>query len=101
MQWTIAELARPDLLLSDLVGPEHRPAWAAHLQAVSAWTLPDDYRLPAAVAERLQRILTRRPRLAFGPDQVATVAAVLTERQPILEADLEEMVTDLSETLAA
>ena len=101
VQWTIAELARPDLLLSDLVGPEHRPAWAAHLQAVSAWTLPDDYRLPAAVAERLQRILTRRPRLAFGPDQVATVAAVLTERQPILEADLEEMVTDLSETLAA
>ncbi len=101
VQSTIAELARPALALPELVDADRRPAWRAHLQTVSSWTLPDDYRRPPAVAERLRRILTRRPRLAFDAEQVGTVANVLARRQPILETDLDEMVTDLSETLAA
>ncbi|MEC7522104.1 MAG: hypothetical protein VYE22_19620 [Myxococcota bacterium] len=57
--------------------------------------LPDGYRDPAEVARRLERILSRRPRLAIQPDELPRVTAWLTQTQ----AELEERTGTLCDEL--
>lgn len=100
VQGTLSGLGAPELGLSVAVDRDRRADWAGHLDSVSRWTLPTDYRQPAAVAARLRRILAGRPRLAFPVDHVSTVCRVLAEQQPILEVEIEELIDDLSAGLA-
>lgn len=101
VQEAIRRLGVDDLGLSTVVDDAHRGDWSAHLHSVANWTLPRDYRRPAAVAERLRRILDRRPRLAFTVDHLGLVQDALAERQPLLEAGGDALVSDLRDSLAA
>lgn len=81
-----------DLGLSDLVTDDRRADWVQHLERISTWPLPGDYDQPAAVAERLHRILRSRRRLAFGPEGITIVAETLADRSSDLIAGIDEMV---------
>lgn len=100
VQGAIGRLGGRDLGLTVVVDDAHRTDWSAHLESVANWTLPGDYRQPAAVAERLRRILARRPRLAFGPHHLESLRETLSDRQPILEADSDAMVAEVRDSLA-
>ncbi|MGI9597107.1 MAG: hypothetical protein ACR2QK_13165 [Acidimicrobiales bacterium] len=101
VQQAMSQLNRPRFELEAVVADERQEDWADHLQSVAGWTLPNDYRRPVAVAERLRRILSRRPRLAFGSEQIAVVGSTLARQQPDLESGVDELVDDLSASLAA
>lgn len=85
--------------LEPLVSESQRPGWCQHIDRLSRWTVPDDYRQPAAVAARLQRILARRPRLAFPPAQISTVAATLTDHHEDLASGAGSLLSDLTDHL--
>lgn len=95
----LAALVDDELEAADMVDPEHRSRWITHLQRLSQWDPPDDYRQPAAVATKLQRILQRRPRLAFDRSQEAVVADALARQQPSLEAGALRFVDQLRRDL--
>ena len=90
-----------ELGLHAVVEPARRQDWQDHLQSVATWPLPRDYRSPTAVSERLRRILSRRPRLAFDAGHVTLVADTLAAHQPELEKGAEALVLELDATLAA
>jgi hypothetical protein len=85
--------------LAELVADGQRPGWRQHLARLAEWPVPDDYHRPSAVAARLQRILSRRPRLAFRPEQVGVVTDVLAERQPDVVAGADPLLGDLLDGL--
>jgi len=85
----------PAYKIEDMVTAERRDDWRRHLRRTADWPLPRDYREPVAVAERLRRILDRRPRLRFDADQTERVAAILADRQAVLEQDAEALLADL------
>lgn len=93
----LATVTAPGRDLVSLVDPDRRPDWSTHLDRTARWPVPADYRDPAAVAGRLQRILAHRPRLSFGTEQVAAVADVLAEARAGLEAGADDLVADLAE----
>lgn len=94
-------LADDDQLdLAELVAGDRRADWVDHLSRISSWPLPGDYHQPLAVAERLHRILRPRRRLAFGPDDIAVVADILTGHLDDLVAGIGDMVASLAEQLA-
>lgn len=100
-QDVMRDLTNPDLGLATAVDVDRRDEWWSHLRRVARWELPDDYRDPVAVAKRLHRILARRPRLAFGTEEIPTVARLLEHRQSPLEGGAAELVRDLDKELAA
>ncbi len=100
VQGAIGDVDRDSHGLSEVVAADRLEDWADHLARISTWTLPDDYRRPESVAERLRRILARRRRLAFPIQQVELVADVLGRRQPMLESGSQELIDDLRDTLA-
>lgn len=57
------------------------PAWRAALDRRIARGVPDFYAQPAGVAELLRRILSARPRLAFGPEHLDDVTTALRSAQ--------------------
>ncbi len=87
--------------LATAVDIDHRSDWEAHLDSVATWPLPSNYRNPGAVSERLRRILTRRPRLAFDVAHVSIVAMTLAEYQSELEAGAPRLLAELDLSLAA
>lgn len=93
-------LAQPDFGLTDLVDQDRGADWTDHLARIRDWPLPQDYRSPDGVAGRLERILSRRPRLAFDRAQRHVVASVLARNQQTLEAGADELIDDLSRLLA-
>jgi hypothetical protein len=95
-----AGVEEPALGLVQLVDDAHRSAWTTHLRSISSWPLPSDYRRPEAVAERLRRILSRRPRLAFTAGHVELVSQVLGEHQRELESGSATLIQDLENMLA-
>ena len=62
--------------------------------------LPEDYRYPDRVADRLQRILAPRPRLAFSPGDEAPVRRWLEATRPTLSRRLDELLGELSRGLS-
>lgn len=74
-------------------------AWLHHLGKVQAWGLPDDYGDPHAVARRLHRILSQRPRLELATDHVAAIGDRLAAEQPTLDRSVPSLVDDLERTL--
>ncbi|MDH3681001.1 MAG: hypothetical protein OEV40_13755 [Acidimicrobiia bacterium] len=86
--------------LDELVAIPHRQAWRAHLDRLGAYGLPTDYDDPVAVANRLHRILARRPRLALPAEQVELVARALGRRLEDIDRTAIELLEDLAESLA-
>ncbi len=86
--------------LSSLVDGDSE-AWDRHLSRVPLWGLPTDYADPHAVADRLHRILSRRPRLAFEPDQIRSIGHRLAAEQPGIDERVPELIDDLEGTLAS
>ncbi len=64
--------------------PREPEAWWAHLRDIAGRRAPTDHDDPASVAARLERILSRRPRLAMAGRDVATATdALQSEHQGI------------------
>ncbi len=94
-----AELsARPEAL-ETLVLPEFRAQWVTHRLRASAWRPHDEPHDPHAVARRLQRILQRRPRLAFDADRVEAVADHLYPFERRVASTAADFVDDLADQL--
>ena len=74
-------------------------SWGQHLAKAQSWGLPTDYADPSAVAERMHRILQRRPRLAFDPALIAPIGRRLSVEQPRLDARLPTLINDLEAVL--
>ena len=85
--------------LEPLVAEPQRPGWRHHLDRLAGWDVPADYQHPTAVAARLQRIVSRRPRLAFPPDQTSLVAAALAEQHQQLVDEAPDLLDDLTAEL--
>ena len=61
--------------------------------------LPEDYRSPARVALRLERILAPRPRLALAPDELPRIVPWLTETQGRLRGRVEGLLDEVAQGL--
>lgn len=77
----------------------NEPAWERHLAEVPGWGLPTDYADPLAVANRLHRILSRRPRLQLDSGHVEHVGHRLAAEQADLDAAVPELIGDLERSL--
>jgi hypothetical protein len=75
-------LAAPPEVAMDAVDPSQRVRWGEHLTGIALRLDPFLYGDPTSVAQRLHRITSSRPRLAFEPEHVPTVAAFLAAVQP-------------------
>ncbi len=90
---------RPELGIGDMVDADRRADWQHHLHRTAGWPVPTDYRDPEAVAERLRRILDRRPRLRFDTEQTSRVAHVLADHQSALEHGVDGLLADLADAV--
>ncbi len=87
--------------MADLVvGPE-RVRWGRHLVRLGQVRRPVDFDDPDAVALRLHRILSRRPRLSLPDDHIERVAEALGRYRPLVEDRTESLVVELAATVAA
>lgn len=73
--------------------------WMRHLAKVPAWGLPTDYADPHAVAKRLHRILSKRPRLQLEADQIDVIGDRLAAEQPALDQATPALIDDLERSL--
>lgn len=73
--------------------------WMRHLAKVPAWGLPTDYADPHAVAKRLHRILSKRPRLQLDADQIDVIGDRLAAEQPALNQAIPVLIDDLEQSL--
>lgn len=85
--------------ISDIVPVHSRIGWQDHLSRLPQWRTPTYFRDPAAVARRMEAILSARPRLAMKPDDVARVAAALESVQPSISDTAEEFLADMVDAL--
>jgi len=95
-QAVLKATVQPVLELGRLVESQHMSSWAQHLKRIGSWTLPTDYDQPRSVAERLQRILSHRPRLAFDTTQIDTVAESLHHITKPLVDGIDDIVGHVS-----
>jgi hypothetical protein len=72
--------------------PERRRHWAGHLAGIAARLDPGGYGKPETVAIRLHRVTSGRPRLAFSPELVPTVADRLAAHQPTIAGQASEVL---------
>lgn len=73
--------------------------WLRHLRKVPSWGLPTDYADPHAVAHRLQRILSSRPRLELDRAHVGAIGTRLAAEQPALNLAIPDLIDDLEGSL--
>ncbi len=99
-QEVLKTTAVAELQLDELVDETDRHRWQSHLRRIGDWTVPTDYHQPWAVAERLERILSHRPRLAFTIDEVPIVSDALQAASEHVVAGLEELVESVSQEVA-
>lgn len=97
---TMSSVIDQTLNLDQMVESDRRVDWQDHLNRTATWPVPTDYRDPNAVAERLRRILARRPRLSFDRAETSRVADVLAERQHELEQGVETLLADLRQSVS-
>lgn len=82
-----------------LVRPEKRAAWRGHLVHVAGRGAPTFYGDPHQVAASLERILSRRPRLALDRSQVELIGDLLSEVHLEIRATGVELIDDLAKSL--
>lgn len=85
----------PLLMMDEVVAPEHRASWNHHLGRIAAWSLTPDHHQPSNVAERLYRVLSRRPRLAFGSQHLPDVTEALIRQRDAMGHGIDLMVSDV------
>lgn len=90
--------SRLDSLLP-LVRPDKTAGWRQHLVSLAGRGLPHDYDDATAVAERLYRILERRPRIALEAEHIGTVASALLEAQPSIADTAASLIAELENEL--
>ena len=95
----LASLAPPDEQVVALVAPEHHPRWRLTLERVASHRPPAAHHQPAAVADRLHRMLAHRRRLALPGEAVATVATVLAAHRNEIDDGAESLVVELADQL--
>lgn len=83
------------LTMAELVAPEHRASWNHHLSRIADWRLTPDHHQPSVVAERLYRVLSRRPRLAFGSQHLPKVSEALIRQRDAMDRGIDLMVSDV------
>lgn len=72
-----------------------QPRFDAMAARATDFGLPDDYRSPRRVAERLERILAPRPRLAFANGDVDRVARWLERARPGIAGRIEALLDEV------
>jgi len=70
----------------------HRERYATLTERLGQWGVPRGYGDPAAVRDRLVRILEGRPRLALGPSDVTTLSEFLPAAQRAVGESLEKLL---------
>lgn len=73
--------------------------WMHHLSKVPSWGMPTDYADPHAVAERLHRILSKRPRLSLEASLIDGIGRRLADEQPALDRAVPPLIDDLERSL--
>ena len=68
--------------------------WRALIQRLRAGTIPDSYRDPDFVADRLAGALRGRPRLALTPAELVTLRAFLPALQQRVALDVAALISD-------
>ena len=86
-------MASPPAVALDVVDPTQRARWSEHLTGIAERLDPFLYADPNSVAQRLHRITSARPRLAFEPEHIATIAALLAAVQPQIAASAPDILT--------
>jgi hypothetical protein len=89
-------MATPPAVALDVVDGTQRERWAEHLAGIAARLDPFLYRDPTSVAQRLHRITSSRPRLAFEPEQIATIATLLADVQPRIAASAPDVLAQVA-----
>ena len=95
---------RAALAESSLVHAALSPVASAQWEITLGWatrTRPADLAEPTAVAERLFRVLGRRPRLAFDRQAIGAVADALADHLSQIVRYGPELLVDASEALRA
>lgn len=72
--------------------PDDAPRFASLLARLRARGVPDDLRLPEAIATRVHHVLARRPRLAPSPDDLRAIRSALVAFQPRIEVAADTIV---------
>ncbi len=93
------ELVRAELL--PMVNAPDNDAWGEHLDDVASWPMPESLGDVGIVAARIQRILSRRPRLAFAAEGTSQVEEALSTVLDSIEANAESLTDDVSASVAA
>ncbi|MEZ5341654.1 MAG: hypothetical protein R2706_09430 [Acidimicrobiales bacterium] len=94
-----ASIARVVSQLEPMVNAPDNEPWAAHLGDIAGWSMPTTLGDPLVVARRIQRILSRRPRLAFAESAILAVAEALDTVAAEISRDAEELTTDIARLL--
>jgi hypothetical protein len=81
------------------VEPARREQWRRHLSGVALHLDPFAYCDPSVVAERLHRITSSRPRLAFDDEHIGTLARHLARVQPEIAAAAGTVIQQVAGTL--
>lgn len=81
--------------------PDDPQGWLQHLDQVADWGTPADYHDPDAVAQRLHRILGRRPRLRMETNDIGIAAGILRTEWPDIEATALAFVSEIASDLRA
>lgn len=85
----------------EIVPPEQQAGWREHLARIADWRVAHDHHHPAMVAERLYRVLSRRPRLSFERAQVPAVTEALTGQLDSIGTGINQMVADVVSRVSA
>ena len=74
--------------------------WLEVCERLASAPIPSGYADPAFVAERLVRILARRPRLAVAPERADAVLGWCVDWRPRVAAEVEGLLGEVRERLA-
>ena len=87
-------------VLEPMVNPPDTERWSSHLEDVSGWPVPGTMGDPVLVAQRMHRILQRRPRLAFDDTAIPAVAEALEHVAASITENAEALTSELASTLS-
>jgi hypothetical protein len=96
-----ALMAAPPAAAVAVAPDTQRAHWVETHAGIARRLDPEGYADPETVAVRLQRATSRRPRLAFSPALVPTVAERLAAHQPQVAARAPQVLADVRDALGA
>ncbi|MEX2100552.1 MAG: hypothetical protein WEB19_03980 [Acidimicrobiia bacterium] len=94
-----AAMEHPPEIAIEVVPPDARDRWREHLSGIARRLDPFLYRDPSSVAQRLHRITSSRPRLAFDIGHVPTITEHLARVQPRIGQSAAEVLAEVARAL--